>query len=190
MKKFKLPVIIVIIMTFGFIQQSNAQKQSKGLYLTYNDYLNHKLSYLTNEGNKIAIHEFLDQRKVTVVGNGKKMIIPKSELFGYSDNNNDYRFYDNKAYQIVDTKGFCLYSFDKLVQQGKGPKPTAVYYFSQKPDSEVLPLTPENIAKIFPQNNKFKFMVEVEAKSAVCLTTFDYASNEYKIKELYDESLK
>src|ERR1700743_3639966 len=43
MKKFKLPVII-IIMTLGFIKNSPAQTQSNGLYLTYNDFKHDKLT--------------------------------------------------------------------------------------------------------------------------------------------------
>lgn len=196
MKKFKIPVILVIILTFGLIQQSNAQQQSKGLYLTYNDYLNHKLSYSTDPNNLnksvIYIHEFIGQSNVTVITNGKKQLIAKSEIFGYHDNNHDYRFYNNLAYQIEDTTGFYIYSHEKLVSQmpGKGPKPTKVSYFSKKIDGEILPLTSENIAKAFPKNTKFRYMIDVATKSDIKLDAYDYASNEFKIKELYTESLK
>jgi hypothetical protein len=195
MKKFKFQVIIIIAMTFGLVEVSNAQKQSTGLYLTYNDYINHKLSYTTDQsnpnGNKLLIHEFIGMSKVTVINNGKKTTIPKSELFGYHDSNaNDYRFYENKAFQVIDTTAFYIYSYDKLIQQGKGPKPTRVYYFSKKTGDVILPLTAENIAKAFPKNAKFRYMVEVAAKTDIKLDAYDNESNEYKIKELYAESLK
>src|SRR5580700_608411 len=131
MKTLNLSMIMLII-TIGFSQQSNAQNQSSGLYLTLNDYQNHKLSYT---GSPISIHEFLGGRYVTVISNGQKLQLEKSKIFGYHDNaNNDYRFFNNKAYQIVDTPEFCIYSNEKLVPQasGKGPKPTMVYYFSKK----------------------------------------------------------
>lgn len=188
MKTFKFQMIAIIVMTFGLIQTSSAQKQSGGLYLTYNDYLNHKLSYTQD---KINVHEFIGMKNVTVISNGKKVIIPKNQLFGYRDsNNNDYRFNDGKAYQIIDTTGFYIYSYDKLVQQGKGPKPTRVYFFSKKTDDTILPLTAENIAVAFPENTKFKYMVEVASKSDIKLDAYDAQLNEYKIKELYTESLK
>ena len=85
---------------------------------------------------------------------------------------------------------YLSYSCDKLIQQGKGLKPTKVYYFSKKTSEEILPLTSENIAKAFPKNPKFRYMVEVEAKADIKLDAYDNASNEYKIKELYAESLK
>jgi hypothetical protein len=195
MKKFKLMMVAIIIPAFGFIQQSNAQTHTAGLYLTYKDYLTHTLSYATEPGNskanKIFIHEFLGQGKVTVINNGKKQIFPKNEIFGYHDSyNNDYRFFDNKAYQVVDTTGFYIYSYEKLIQQGKGPKAMAVYFFSKKATAEILLLTPENIAKAFPKNHKFRYMVEVEAKADIKLDAYDNLVNEYKIKELYAESLK
>jgi hypothetical protein len=193
MKTIKLPVIIIII-TLAFIHQSQAQTQPGGLYLTYNDYLTHSLSYATEpgnpKGNKIFIHEFLGHNKVTVVSNGKKQVFSKNQLFGYHDNNTDYRFYDNKAYQVVDTTGFYIYSYDKLIEQGKGPKPTTVYYFSTRADGKIIALTPENIAVAFPKNHKFRYMVDVESKSDIKLDAYDNTAAEYKIKELFTESLK
>jgi hypothetical protein len=191
MKKLKFPLILLFILTAGSVQHLFAQKQS-GLYLTYNDYLNHKLSY-TTDGTKgrINIHEFIGMNNVTVTGNGKKQQIAKSSLFGYHDsNNNDYRFFGNKAYQIVDTTGFYIYSYDRLAQQGKGPKPMRTYYFSTKNSNAILPLTPENIAIAFPKNQRFRNMVEVESKADIRLDAYDNVSSEYKIKEIYAESLR
>jgi hypothetical protein len=193
MKSLKLPLVIILI-TLGFASKSIAQSQSNGLYLTYSDYLHHKLSYSTDpkdlNGDKIFIHEFIGQNKVTVISNGKKLVFKKSEIFGYRSNNLDYRFYENKAYQIVDTTGFYIYSFEKLVQDGKGPKPERFFYFSTKTDNEILPLTPAYIEKTFLKNPKFRNMVEVESKSGIGLSDYDNGLNTYKIKELYAESLK
>lgn len=192
MKKLKLSMI-TLVLAIAFIHTSQAQT-SKGLYLTYGDYLNHKLSYLTGPANPgknvIHIHEFIGQNNVTVISDGKKQSFSKNDLFGYHDNNNDYRFYGSKAYQIIDTTGFYIYSFDKLAQQGKGPRPTRVYYFSKNPNTDVLPLTPENIAKAFPKNTRFRYMVEVASKTDIKLDAYDTQTNAYKIKELYTESLK
>ena len=188
MKKFSLPMIIAIILTFGFTEKSNAQKQSKGLYLTDNDYANHKLSYT---GDAISIHEFLGGGNVTVISNGQKQEFEKSKIFGYKDDDGkDYRFYDNRSYQIVDATEFFLYSYDKLIQQGKGPKPTKVYYFSKNSGTEVLALTPENIAIAFPDNAKFRYLVEVAYKSAMNLYAYDNLTHQYEIKEMYTASLK
>ncbi len=191
MKKFILPMITVIILVFGFTIKSNAQKQSNGLYLTYNDYLNHKLSYSSVvKGDKIAIHDFLEGNTVTVISNGAKQMIAKKELFGYRENNHDYRFQDNKSYLIFDTAGFYLYSHDKLTQQAKGAKPVTTIYFSTKADKGILLLTQENIDKAFAMNYKFKNRVQAEFENDNDLTEYDDSLNQYKIKELYTESVK
>ena len=191
MKKFKLPMIIVIILTFGITLKSNAQQQSNGLYLTFNDYQNHKLSYGSiAKRDKIAIHDFLEGNTIAVTSNGKKQVFSKSEIFGYRENNRDYRFQNNKVFEIVDTKGFYLYKHDKLVQGTKGPKPVSTVYFSTKADNGIAMLTQENIDKAFAANYKFRNSVQAEFKNDDALNEYDTALREYKITELYSESTK
>lgn len=191
MKKFKLPMIMVIILTFGIALKSNAQQQSNGLYLTFNDFQNHKLSYGSiAKGDKIALHDFLEGNTITVISNGNKQTFSKKEIFGFRKNNQDYRFQDNKVYQIIDTKGFYLYSHDKLTQQNKGLKPVSTVYFSTKADNGIVMLTEENIDKAFAANYKFRNSVQAEFKNDDALNEYDTALQEYKIKELYSESAK
>lgn len=114
----------------GFIHQSKAQAHVSGLYLSYNDYLNHKLNFATSDSKstQIYFHEFIGWNNVTVMCDGKKQNFAKREIFGYHNYNTDYRYFENKAYQIVDTAGFCIYSTEKLVQQGKGPKASRLFF--------------------------------------------------------------
>ena len=184
-------MIMVIILTFGITLKSNAQQQSSGLYLTFNDYQNHKLSYGSiAKGDKIAIHDLLEGNTITVISNGNKQTFPKKEIFGFRKNNQDYRFQDNKVYQIIDTKGFYLYRHDKLTQQNKGLKPVSTVYFSTKADNGIAMLTQENIDKAFAANYKFRNSVQAEFKNDDALNEYDTALQEYKIKELYLESAK
>ena len=191
MEKFKLPVII-IIMTLGFIKNSSAQIQSNGLYLTYKDFINHKLSYGSDEPKKtkIILHEFLGGSKVTVINNGTKQTFSKSHEFGYRENNHDYRFQGNKSYEIMDTDGFCIYQRDKLVQGRKGLEPASMGYFSTKANTAIMQLTQQNISIAFASNYKFRNMVQAEFKSDQELDNYDKALNKYEIKELYIESRK
>lgn len=191
MKKFNLPMIMVVILTFGITIKSNAQQQSNGLYLTFNDYQNHKLSYGSiAKGDKIAIHDFLESNAITVISNGNKQTFPKKGIYGFRKNNQDYRFQDNKVYQIIDIAGFCLYKHDKLTQQNKGLKPVSTIYFSTKADDRIALLTQENIDKAFTANYKFRNSVQAEFKNDDALNEYDTSLGEYKIKELYAESTK
>ena len=178
-------------MALGFIQTSSAQIKANGLYLTYNDYLNHKLSYSSViKGDKIAIHDFLEGSTVAVISNGTKQEFSKNAVFGYRENNRDYRFMDNKAYQIIDTEGFYMYKHDTLTPQVKGPKPVSTEYFSKNADAKILLLNMQNIDKAFASNYKFRNMVQAEFKKDGELNEFDSFLNTYKIKELYSESNK
>ena len=89
MKKHILQMMLIAILAFGSADQLRAQAQSKGLYLTYSDYLYHKLSYpedpSNSNRNKIALHEFFGSDKVTVTGDGKKLSFDKNRIFGYHD---------------------------------------------------------------------------------------------------------
>jgi len=182
----------MMLVSFGLAIKSNAQKKLNGLYLTYNDYLDHKLTYATGpdsaKADKINLHGFLEGARVTVISNGKKQFFAKNEIYGYRDNNGtDYRFFDKKACRVIDTNGFCIYSINALAQQGKGFKSVKAYYFSKKANGEMLPLTDENIAAAFPGNNLFQLMASNELKQG-----FDNNSDYHvsKIKELYLSSLK
>jgi hypothetical protein len=191
MKKLTLSMITVIIMTLGIIQNSNAQTKTNGLYLTFNDYVNHKLSYTSvAKGDKIAIHDFFESKNIVVTSNGAKQTFSKNEIFGYRTNNHDYRFMDNKAYQIVDTAGFYIYKHDKLTAQVKGPKPVSTEYFSKSANAKVLLLNMQNIDVAFASNYKFRNMVQAEFKNDSELNEYDSFLNTYKIKELYTESNK
>jgi hypothetical protein len=195
MKKYVLPLMLIAGLAFGSANKSDAQTTSKGLYLTYNDYTDGKLSYTEDpsgrNGNKIALHEFIGSDQITVTTKGKKLTFDKNQVFGYRDaDGKNYRFYNGKAYEIMDTGGFYIYGYDKLVQRGKGPRPTRFYYFSKKGDSGVLPLTFQNVVTAFPENPKFRYMAEVASIYNVQADAFDSNLNQYKIKELYLKSLQ
>ncbi|MBV8389970.1 MAG: hypothetical protein JO080_09250 [Mucilaginibacter sp.] len=193
MKMFKL-TMIAIIMTLGFFKNSYAKAEVNGVYLTENDYVNHKLSYGYDpnnaQGNKIILNDFLEGKNVTVVINSKKQVLPKNELFGYRKDGHDYRFQDNKVYEIVDSEGFYLYTHDKLVQNGKGLKPVKEFYFSIKANSEIVQLTQQNIDKAFASNYKFRLQVQADLPTDQALGTYDKALNKYEIKEIFAESSK
>jgi len=188
MKKLTLPLIILIVLT-GMNQLAGAQtpNQIRGLYLTYDDYVHHKLSY---SGDKVNLHEFLGQGSIVIVSNGKKTILSKQQVYGYHNNGADYRYFNKVAYQVLDTRGFYLYSLDKLTQVGKGPKPVQALYFSTKADATILALTETSLERVFATNQKFRYLVEAQFKSDDDLATYDNTLNEYKVKELYQESLK
>jgi hypothetical protein len=191
MKVKVLPGMLMVVLALGSVSKSHAQTQSNGLYLTYTDYINHKQSYTEDANTTIYIHEFFGGGTVTVTKDGKDIVLEKDNLFGYHDSSGkDFRFKENKAYQIIDTAGFFIYSYDELLQHGKGAKPTAVFYFSKKANGPIVPLTFYNVGKAFPENTKLRYLLDMASAAHEKPDAFDGDENRYKIKELYLKSLQ
>ena len=188
MKTIKLMIAICIMASFS--QKTIAGTQTTGLYLTSDDFINHKLSFETDgsNGNKIKLNGFFESGKVVVTYDGKEQVFSKNAIFGYHSNGQDYRFFNNTAYKILDTKDFYIYSSIKLIQQGKGPKPVEAYYYSRTAKSEVEPLSIKNLQNTYTENPKFKYMVEAEFSSDNALVQYDAAIKEYKLKYIFEQS--
>jgi len=188
MKTIKLMIAICIMASF--FQKAIAGTQTIGLYLTSDDFINHKLSFETDgsNGNRIKLNEFFGSGNVVVTYNGKEQVFSKNEIFGYRSNGQDYRYFNNTAYKILDTKDFYIYSSPKLIQQGKGPKQVETYYYSTTSKSAVERLTIKNLQNTYAENAKFKYLVEAEFSSDNALVQYDAALKEYKVKYIFDLS--
>lgn len=188
MKTIKLMIAIFIMASFS--QKTIAATQTTGLYLTSDDFVNHKLSFETDgsNGGKIKLNRFFESGKVVVTYNGKEQVFSKNEIFGYRSDGQDYRFFNNTAYKILDTKDFYIYSSFKLIQQGKGPKPVEAFYYSSTAKSAVEPLSIKNLQNTYAENPKFKYMVEAEFSSDNALVQYDAAVKEYKVKYVFEQS--
>jgi len=188
MKALKLMIAICVMASLS--QKSVAGTHTIGLYLTSEDYSNHKLSFETDgsNGNGIKLNGFFESGNVVVTYNGKKQVLSKNELFGYRANGQDYRYFNNTAYKILDTKDFYIYSAPKLVQEGKGSKPVDAYYYSSTVKTAVEPLSIKNLQNTYAENPKFKYMVEAEFTSDNALVQYDAAIKEYKVKYVFEQS--
>lgn len=182
--------MLVAIMVFS-VQVNMLYAQSKmnstGIYLTEEDYKTGKLSYVLGTDDKMRLNGFLEGKNVSLTVQGKKIKLSKNEIFGYRQDNSDFRFYQDEAYRVLDTAGFLLYSKDQLTQQGKGPKPVQTYFYSVNTAKPVLSLTLENIYKSFAAERGFRYNVESNFHQDADLITFDRANRQYQIKYLYQE---
>jgi hypothetical protein len=165
--------------------QAQTSTGSNGIYLTEQDYKSNKLTYTLSPTDKVQLNEFLDGKNISLVYQGKKLTLAKSEIFGYRMHNHDFRFFNNKAYNIVDTAGFTLYKKDKLTQQGKGYLPVETYFYSVNLEQPVQKLTIENLWNSFPTQTGFRYSIQNNFKQDADLVAYDKLSNQYKVKYLY-----
>lgn len=183
----KVLVVAMMICIQGIRSQAQGTKRATGIYLNEQDYKAGKLSYALDKNDKLQLNGFLNGKYVTLVYQGKKMKLSKSEIFGYRQNNQDFRFYQNEVYKILDTAGFMLYSRQQLTQQGKGYAPVESYFYSVNTTNPVLSLTIENIDKSFPNRAEFRYSVQSYFRGDADLMAFDKADNQYEIKYLFFE---
>jgi hypothetical protein len=187
MKTFKLSITMLLI---AVVYTASASAQKIGLYLTQQDFLQHKVSFETDANTRIRLHAIFGSYQVVVIQNGKKQYFSKDKIFGYRMDGQDYRYYNHCAYHIVDTTGFFLYAYYKLDQQGKGPKQVEQFYFSPKADGEIKPLTISNLQSAFSNDTRFVYTVKGFFRSDNELMAYDANLKEFKLKYLYGETLR
>ena len=178
--------MIVVLMMIGIqISSLKAQESNNktGIYLTADDYKTGKLSYAT--ATHLSLNSFLGGNHVSLVSEGKKVKLVKAGIFGYRINNTDFRFYQNKAYQVLDTAGFMLYSQAQLVSQGKGYITLNKYFYSTAQCGDVRELTIANICNSFPDQADFRYSIESYFHSDADLAAYNRLNRQYEIKYLY-----
>jgi hypothetical protein len=104
----------------------------------------------------------------------------------------NYRIFHKSSYRVVDTAGFYLYyryiQFEQI--RGKGLIKMDEYYFSKDSNSDIQPLTIENLKRVYPENHRFHYDIDAHFRSDRELMAYDPFTNMYKLKYLYMQSSK
>lgn len=185
MKTLRIIFSLLAIMATSFI--ANAQT-GNGVYLTAQDYQSKRINYPL-DADKLQLNAFFEGKTIAFTSAGKRYKLNKADVFGYRLNGKDYRFFNRKAYAIVDTTGFYLYSRPELVQHYKGYVSADQYFFSVG-NGKVQPLTLANISAAFPKNPEFRYAVQSYFNRDEQLSAYDAAQQTYKIKYIYESHLK
>ncbi len=196
MKTLKLSICISILIMSSICGTSQTiQSGQGGLYVTYEDFVNQKLTYpvsCSNSSDKIKLNDLFGSKMVYVTVNGEKHGFERTKVYGYrSCDNKNYRFYDKEIYQIINTVGFFMYYQFKTESVAKGSlvKKDA-YFFSAEANGQILNLNKANLNRTFAHNENFCYKVDEDFNSEKDLVTYDPYLKGYKIQYLYTESLK
>lgn len=187
----KIYIVIIIL----FFTKSVVGQNYSGVFLTWHDYKNNKLTYEINcdsSKEKIKLNDFFSQQNMEVIQNGNKIKLNKDSIFGYRDcKNKEYRFYKShdKEYLIIENKTIIVYqSYVSVpVSSGKTNQLVAEYYFSRDLTSDILPLTITNLKKTFPDNIKLHNQLDMEFNSTKEVSKFDSVHKMYKINYLLSQ---
>jgi hypothetical protein len=195
MKTIKLSLPILLLVFASQIKAEKIKHVTKiGWLSTYNDFVHHKMIYEmdnnTSAKGKLIFKSRLDS--LQDLRNIKKHHPSKKEAYGYINyKNENYRFYKNTAYKIVDTAGFFIYYLykDEPALNGKGIIKTDEYFFSTKGDTTIEPFTVDNLKKAFPEKHQFHYDMDALFKSDKDLLLYDNFTHSYKIKYLFLHSV-
>ncbi len=183
----KVLIAAMVICVQGTRLQAQTTNKTTGIYITEQDFKTGKLSYTLGAGDKLLLNDFLSGKNVTIISHGQKTRLAKSQMYGYNQNGQSYRFYQGEVYRVLDTAGFMLYRHNQLAQQGKGLKQVESYFYSIDAATPVLNLTMDNIDKSFAAQTNFRYSVNSFFQQGGNLMTYDKVNRQYQIKYLYME---
>jgi len=197
MKKIIPLTAIAIALIFGlagFTQKPNGPYT--GIYASWNDFKQGKLTYRIDcnySSEKLKLNDVFGSKTGYVNYQGQKYAFDKTQVFGYRlCDNTIYRFYQGESYRILDTCGFLMYyKYGSIeVNKGKGLVKEDQYFFSKRGEGPIIPLTRENLAIAFSNNTALRYTLESDFQSDKDLVAYDQFQKMYKIKYLYNQSLK
>lgn len=127
--------------TLLFLFISLASKAQDGVFLTAEDFIENKV-YRPKDSK---IHERF--ATVSIRNKSSKIIYSVGNAFGYKLNGRQWRFTENRTYEVVSTEGLWVYRV-----QNAADLSSFSYYFSDGAFGEVKPLTRHNIKNCFSSN--------------------------------------
>lgn len=196
---------IIGILAFAFVltfaanaQDNNSLKNQSGVYKTFADFQAKKLDLavdVTKAKHKIKVHEFFNKSEIDIIhSDNKKYTFKKKDIYGVRDlDGNDFRFYDDKEYQIAQVDIIFVYTkpTDYIVGGGKNQQTKHIteYFFSKTGESAILKLTMDNVKKAFPENHKLHDALDAMFKSESELVQYDQFHNTYKVVKFLIDNL-
>lgn len=183
--------IIMALIFMGLIgTQANAQGNQSGIYMRFNDFKNNQLSYTNTDGsgtNKIHFHEFSDKGFITVKHNGRKTYLSKSEIYGYRLKSGQViRIWNREPYMLHEQRAIWIYYRDLDISKGKGIQKERKYFYSLAGNSEIIPLTIDNLKHSFPDNYLFQNFLDAQFRNDEELSLYDRFANEFKVNRLLE----
>ena len=186
--------ILMLNALFFFLISFNAvgQSEKSGVYLTFNDYLNNKLSYeidCKTEKHVIRFNMFLNTPYITVIHNGQKINLSKDSIYGViSCNEPLLRFQNKEHYHLVEKGPVWIFFKNEKKSQNKTLDTEKKYYFSIKGDGKLVELTKENLKNTFPDNHKFHDILDAQIQNDFKIAEYDSFHKMFKVNHLLQQA--
>ncbi|MEI7492762.1 MAG: hypothetical protein WCK92_15275 [Bacteroidota bacterium] len=188
----KTAILGIPFLLVSWIAELNAQVTIDGIYLSANDFINHKLSFKNSKaGNtyQLCADEQMNSSCIKILAGNDMIRLKKDSIFGYRNNkHNSFRFYKKTAYEILNPSEPILIYCSTPSTTTATSYSEKIYYFSLKPFSPVYPLTMRNLELVFNKDDRFKKLLEAYFHSDDELSVFDSVHKMYFLNRIHDES--
>jgi len=190
--------LLAVLILVCFLNSANGIAQTttvtSGIFLTSKEYKRNRLIEEEDCKNPEQIfkrNDLFSRQEFVVIKKGRKLTFLKKDIYAYRDcENRVWRFYNDKAYQIMESRALYIYNVKRTVLDGAIIDKNPLYYFSRGSDGEIMELNLENIKKTFPDNFVFLNMVTIELSADKAMEEFDAEHKMYKINFIYKQSIK
>ncbi|MFM7024144.1 MAG: hypothetical protein ACKOXB_14320 [Flavobacteriales bacterium] len=150
--------------TLVFLFISAGAYAQSGVYMTYDDYVNNKLSYANQcdgKNKEIKTNLVFNLPYVTVASTDGKVKLDKDNIYAVSSCDQSLiRFENNQAYYLQEKGAVWIFYKEVSVNEGKRSVIQKRYYFSTTGDSELKELTIKNVKDAFPENHKLHELLD------------------------------
>lgn len=189
----------LLFVTVPCIAQENLHSSVKdtlhenksGLYLSFSDYMNDKLSYETvckREKQTIRFNEFLNKPFITVKYQDKKMRISKDSIYGVLNCENILvRFQDSEPFYLAEKGPVWIFYKEVSVQEYKSFRIEKRYFFSTKGNGQMEALNIANIKNAFPNDVILHDMIDLHFQNAD-ISGYDTYHKMFKINHVLSEN--
>ncbi|MBL0744179.1 hypothetical protein [Chryseolinea lacunae] len=121
---------------------------------------------------------------------GQKYRYKKQDVFGFKDcSGNDYRIYLNEKYHVLSRENIFLYEVTEDVGFSEMVVYETSYFFSEKLDSRIYPLTKRYLDWVYRKNFEFVRRMHVSFGKDEDLANYEEKTKQYKLISLYRQSI-
>jgi hypothetical protein len=150
----------LLSMLIPWLSISLLAQDLNGIYLSASDYRNYKLSPSIAHV-KIHAHHLFHPNRIRVDVNHQTYFYLKDSVFGYRIHMQDFRFFKGEEYEVLETGTIIIYRRYQPAYSPKGYKMESAYFFSESPESALLPLSVINIKRVFPEHFRLHHYLDI-----------------------------
>ena len=188
---------LVLAIAFAAGISTVEANSATGIYLTAADYEKGRLSSESDcgtLGHKVELHDILHKPFIDVTHGGETHRYLKSEIYGFRTcDGREYRFVDNREYEILEAKAVSIYSIDVPARESqdlaRDRATVRKYFFSVGSSGPVLTLTRENLKRAFLENHRFHDAIDQTFTSDTDLAQYDAFHKMFKVNRLLIASI-